>query len=350
MQRTLLTGILAPVLTLTSLVFTVLILSASNTSAADAPAYEVGVFQPTAQADFVPADSKLEVLWNEGEFTEGPTLAVDGTILFSDIGHRIMQFDPASGKTTVYRDPSGKTNGLMFNQQGELIACEGAAGGNRRVSRTTKSGEVQTLTGDFEGKKYNSPNDLAIDAEGWVYFTDPRYGGDEPRELDFEGIFVVSPKGKARLASRDVQKPNGILVSLDGKHVYAADNNPSGNRHLVVFDVAKNRTLKNKKLLYDFGTDQRGIDGMTLDVDGNLYATAGTGDKAGIYIFDPSGKHLAFVPTPGDPTNCVFGGGQESSTLYITAAGPKTASGSSKYALYRIRLSKDGHHIFPPVK
>ncbi len=312
------------------------------------PDYQVGVFRPVAQDKVVPADSQVELLWNDGDFTEGPTLAADGAILFTDIGNRIMRFDPKTKKTTVFREPSGKSNGLMFNQQGELIACEGAAGGGRRITRTDTEGQVHTLASDYQGKKFNSPNDLAIDSQGWVYFTDPRYGGDEPRELDFEGIFVVSPSGKVALASRDVQKPNGILVSLGGERVYAADNNPQGNRQLVLFEIADDKTLSNKQVLYDFGAKQRGIDGMTLDTAGNLYATAGTGEKAGIYVFDPTGKHLAFVPTPGDPTNCVFGGGEEASTLYITAAGPKPKQGEQRrYALYRIRLNYTGHHIFP---
>jgi sugar lactone lactonase YvrE len=309
---------------------------------------KIGNFKPTAQDEFVPQDSKVEVVWNDGEFTEGPVATASGTILFSDIGNRIMEFHPDSKKTTVFREPSGKTNGLMIDQKGRLIACEGAAGGRRQVSITEKGGKVRTLADRWDGKRFNSPNDLAIDATGRVYFTDPRYGGDEPREIDFEGVFLVDPSGKVTLATRDVQKPNGILVSIDGKHVYVADNNPSGNRHLVRFDVHPDGTLTGKKVLFDFGGDRRGIDGMTLDVDGNLYATAGRGDEAGIYIFSPTGKHLAFVPTPGDPTNCVFGYGNrtESRTLYITANGPVTDR-PRRYALYRIVLAKSGYRIYP---
>jgi gluconolactonase len=297
----------------------------------------------------VPADAKLEVVWNDGDFTEGPVATAKGTILFTDIGNRIMEFDPASGKTSVFREPSGKANGLMIDQQGRLIACEGAgAGGNRRISVTTNDGEVKTLCDNWEGKRFNSPNDLAIDARSRVYFTDPRYVGDDPREIDFEGVFLVDLRGIAKLATRDLQKPNGILVSIDGKHVYVADNNPSGNRHLLRFDVQADGTLAEKKVLFDFGSGRRGIDGMTLDVDGNLYATAGTGDEAGIYVFSPEGKHLAFLATPGDPTNCVFGYGSdlESRTLYITGNGPKTEA-ARRYALYRIPLAKAGHRIYP---
>ena len=301
-------------------------------------------FQPTAQQQIVPEGAKLELLWNEGDFTEGPTLAGDGTILFSDIGNRIMKFDPRSKQTTVFRSPSGRANGLMFDQQGRLVACEGANGGGRRISITESDGTVRTLADRYQGKRFNSPNDLAIDATGRVYFTDPRYGGDDPRDLDFEGVFLVDTKGSVTLATRDLKKPNGILVAPDGKDVYVADNdsNPQGNHHLLAFAVQAYGTLAGKRMLFDFGPKRRGIDGMTLDREGHIYATAGTGSEAGIYVFSPAGKPLAFIATPGDPTNCEFGGDDEKQTLYITAA-----AAAGKFGLYRIKLAKQGHHIFP---
>jgi gluconolactonase len=297
----------------------------------------------------VPAGSKLELLWGEGEFTEGPALAPDGSIFFSDIGNAIFRHDPKSGKTELFRKPSGRSNGLMFNQKGDLVAAEGAnEGGNRRISITSgiqgnKEGEVKTLSGGLDGKKFNSPNDLAIDADGNVYFTDPRYVGSEPRELDFEAVFFVKPDGTTKVATREVQKPNGILVSPDGKHVYVSDNNADGNRMLLSFDVSEPGKLTSKKVLHDFVTG-RGIDGMTLDTDGNIYATAGTGDKAGVYVFSPEGKQLAMIPTPGDPTNCVFGGGDDSGTLYVTAA-TKGGGLGPKYGLFRIKLKAKGYHV-----
>jgi gluconolactonase len=305
-------------------------------------------FEPTSQEEIVPGNSKLESLWAEGEFTEGPALAPDGSIIFSDIGTTMYRFDPKTGKTAVFRNPSGRSNGLMFNQKGELIACEGAnTGGGRRISITigiegAKDGTVKTLSDKFDGKQFNSPNDLAIDAKGNVYFTDPRYVGSDPRDLDYEAVFLVAPDGTTRIATRDIQKPNGILVSPNGKTVFVADNNPQGNRHLAAFAVNADGTLGDKKVLHDFGGG-RGIDGMTLDTEGNIFATAGTGDKAGIYVFSPAGKHLAFIPTPGDPTNCVFGGGDDASTLYITAANSKEAG--TKYGLFRVKLNAKGHHV-----
>src|SRR5690606_16433661 len=115
-------------------------------------------FKPTAQAKFVPPGTKLAPLWLEGEFTEGPAPAADGTLLFSDIGNRIMRYDPASKKVSVFREPSGKANGLMFDPQGRLVACEGAGpGGERRITITGRNGKVRTLADAYEGKRFNSP-------------------------------------------------------------------------------------------------------------------------------------------------------------------------------------------------
>ena len=317
--------------------------AASGVHAAD-------TFEPTSQQAIVPADAKLELLWDEGMFTEGPAATADGAILFSDIGDRIMRFDPATGKTTVFREPSGKSNGLVFDLRGRLVACEGAGpGGRRRISITERDGTVRTLADRFDGKRFNSPNDLAVNAKGTVYFTDPRYVGDEPRELDFEGVFVVDSRGTVRVATRDVEKPNGILVAPDGKTVYVSDNNnrPDGNHQLTAFSVRPDGTLGDKRVLHDFGPNRRGIDGMTLDAEGNIYATAGRGERAGVYVFSPEGKPLAFIATPGTPTNCTFGTGDEAATLYITAATdqPPGPEGRPPFGLYRIRLNNKGYRV-----
>jgi len=297
---------------------------------------DYGVFR--AQSRIVPVGASLESVWEDGEFTEGPAPGPDGAIYFTDIGNRILKFDPSTKQTTVHRDPSGRANGLMFDPQGRLVACEGAMGGYRRISITDPSGAVRTLADRWQGKRFNSPNDLVIDRTGRVWFTDPRYVGSETRDLDFEGVFLVSPEGAVTLATREVQKPNGIVLSPDGRTAYVADNNPNGNRHLAAFRVQADGTFASKKVLFDFGAGNRGIDGMTVDVQGNIYATAGTKDLAGVYIFSPTGRPLAFIPTPGDPTNCVFGVGAEAKTLYVTGAGKK------RFGLFRIPLANEGYH------
>ena len=291
-----------------------------------------------AQAQGIVAkNAKLEKLWSEGEFTEGPAQGPDRCIYFTDIGNRIMKFNPQTMKTTVFRDPSGRANGLEFDKQGRLLACEGAnTGGKRRITRTEKDGSITVLTAKWKGKRYNSPNDLTIDANGRIYFTDPRYVGDEKRELDLESVFRIDPDGTVTRIITKVQKPNGIIISPDRKTLYLADNNAEGNRHLLAFALKADGSVGPKKILYDFKTG-RGIDGMAIDAKGNIYATAGKGKKAGVYVFDPSGKQLAIIPTPESPSNCVFGG-EDRKTLYITAG----------VSLYRIRVNNPGFAIYWP--
>jgi gluconolactonase len=287
--------------------------------------------------DIVPANAKLEKLWSAGEFTEGPAYGPGGCIYFSDIGNRIMKYDPTANKTTVYRDPSGRANGLDFDPQGRLVAAEGAnAGGNRRITITDKDGTVRVLCDKWNGKRFNSPNDVTVDTKGRVYFTDPRYVGDEKREIDTESVYRVDPDGTVAQIITDVQKPNGILLSPDMKVLYVADSNPRGNQHLLAFLLKEDGTVGAKKLLHDFGK-KRGIDGMVIDVKGNIYGAAGEGKESGVYIFDPQGKQLAFIPVPETATNCVFGG-KDRKMLYVTAG----------KSLYRVPLKIEGFAVYWP--
>ncbi len=285
----------------------------------------------------VPPGAKLEKVWGDGSFTEGPAYGPDHCIYFSDIGNRIMRYNPASGKTTVYREPSGRANGLDFDPQGRLVAAEGAnTGGRRRITRTEKDGTVRVLADRWQGKRFNSPNDLTIDRRGRVYFTDPRYVGDEPREIATESVYRIDPDGTVTQIITDVQKPNGIILSPDMKTLYLADSNPRGNQHLLAYPLKPDGTVGAKRLLHDFGK-QRGIDGMSVDVQGNIYGAAGDGRTGGIYVFSPAGKQLAFIPTPETPTNCVFGG-KDRKMLYVTAG----------KSLYRIPVSHEGFAVYWP--
>ncbi|HJZ91275.1 MAG TPA: SMP-30/gluconolactonase/LRE family protein [Gemmataceae bacterium] len=286
-----------------------------------------------ADTKFIPDGAKLEKLWGEGEFTEGPCLGPDGCIYFSDIGNRIMKFDPATMKTAVFRDPSGRSNGLKFDRSGRLIACEGAnTRGNRRISVTEKDGTVKTLADSYAGKRFNSPNDLALDAKGRIYFTDPRYVGDEKRELETEDVYRVDPDGTVTRIITDVQKPNGIVLSPDQKTLYLADSSgaPKGNRVLLAYPLKDDGSVGLAKKLYDFG-DDRGIDGMTVTSDGLIVATAGKDKTAGVSFFHPDGKKVGFIATPEDPSNCCFAG-KDLKTLYVTAG----------KSLYRIETTVSG--------
>jgi gluconolactonase len=290
-----------------------------------------------AQDMIIPAGHKVEKLWGDGDFTEGPAQGPGGFIYFTDIGNRIMRFDPATGKTAEHRNPSGRANGLDFDPQGRLVACEGAnTGGNRRVTVTEKDGSIRVLADKWKGKRFNSPNDLTIDAKGRIYFTDPRYVGDEPREIDTESVYRIDPDSTVTQIIGDVQKPNGIVLSPDMKTLYLADNNPKGRRVLLSYALKEDGSVGAAKVLHDFAPD-RGIDGMCVDTKGNIYATAGTGKTAGVSVFSPAGKVIAFIPTPEDPSNCVFGG-PERKTLFVTAG----------RSLYRIPLLIEGFAVYRP--
>jgi len=283
-------------------------------------ALAISITLPLAAADlptFTPPGAKLEKLWGEGIFTEGACEGPDGLVYFSDIGTRIMKFDPKTGTTSVHRDPSRKSNGLKFDAQGRLLACEGASGGNRRVSITEKDGTIRALADNWTGKKFNAPNDLTLDAKGRVYFTDPRYQGKEPREIETESIYRIDPDGTLTQITTDVSRPNGIVISPDGTKLLVADNKPDGQRQLVSFPLAADGSLGAKTLLYNFEKG-RGIDGMTVAVDGTVVATAGTKDLAGIWYFSPKGEKIGFLPTPEDPTNLCFAG-PDHKTMYVTA-------------------------------
>ncbi len=150
-----------------------------------------------------------------------------------------------------------------------------------------------------------------------------------------ESVYRIDPDGTVTQIITDVQKPNGIILSPDEKTLYLADNNPSGKRQFLAFPLRENGTVGDKKMLHDFGKE-RGI-GMCVDVKGNVYATAGTGKLAGVTVFSPEGKKLAFLLTPEAPTNCVFGD-KDRKTLYITAG----------KSLYRIRLNAEGQALYWP--
>ncbi len=321
---------------------------------------------PSFAADPFPSDARPEQAARVA-FTEGPAYRADGNVLFSDIvNNRIMRLDPEGG-LHVFRTPSGRANGLLFDREGRLVACEGGGeGGNRRVTRTDEHGVVHVLADRYEGKRFNSPNDLAVDSKGRIYFTDPRYGdrGDveqfDAEGNQVEGVYRIDADGKvARVITHEVDRPNGILVSPDDEYLFVADNvndGPSGlggNRKLWRFDLNADGTVdpKSRKLLFDWGTD-RGPDGFCQDTEGRLYVTAGfnhpkppveTAKKynAGVYVVDgESGKLVATLPVPADMcTNCTFGG-KDGKTLYVTAG----------HKLWSVPVNATGWRAWPPVE
>ena len=265
-----------------------------------------------------------------GGTSEGP--AWDGeSLLFTHIPEsKIYRFNPKTSTTEVFRENTNCANGLMFDESGNLYACEG---GGRRVVRY-ESDSTEVLAESYEGSRFNVPNDLAIDIQGRVWFTDPFYEGaggpwSEDRsnkELDHDSVYRIDmTDGKSTAVSRvteDTTRPNGLLFSLDYQTLYVAQSGrlPEEERQLRAYPVNSDGSLGSHEVIHDFG-EHRGIDGMVLDADGNIVATAGY--KAGgpgplIYVFSASGEVLETHPTPFDrPTNCSFGG-EDLSTLYVT--------------------------------
>jgi gluconolactonase len=274
--------------------------------------------------------AQLEKLWSDGEFTEGPAVGPDGCVYFSDIGNRILKFDPSTGKVAEHRNPSGRANGLAFDAAGRLLAAEGAWGGNRRISITTKDGKATTLADRWDGKRFNSPNDLCIDSRGRVYFTDPRYVGDEPRDLNLEAVYRIDIDGKVHRLVTDVQRPNGIALSPDESTLYVSDSKKDSVQQLLAFPLDDKGNVGKKRVVYDFGK-ARGIDGMCIDEKGNIHGAAGEDAQSAIYVISPAGKLLGTIPLPELATNCAFAG-DDRRTLYITAG----------KSLYRIRVRTVG--------
>ena len=271
-------------------------------------------------------------------FTEGPAAAADGTVYFSDMpNNRIMRYDPRTRKSTVFREPSGRTNGLLFDRQGRLLACEGNEfgdnDGNRRITRTDlATGKIEVLTDRFDGARYNAPNDIAARSNGQIFFTDPCYGDRTTMELDHDSVYRIDSDGKVTraLTQPEIQRPNGIALGPDETTLYLVDSCPviGGNRKIWAFDLSDDGTPRNQRLVFDFAPG-RGGDGMAVDREGNLYIAAGifrprgpheTRDvPPGIWIITPKGELIGRIPIVEDVLTNVTFGGDDLKTLYITA-------------------------------
>jgi gluconolactonase len=323
-----------------------------------------------AENPILPEGAKLEHLYTRtaqlnGGLTEGPAVAPDGSIYFTDIANgtdpgMIVRFDPATGKTSIFAADSGKANGLWCDADGHLVACEGSDYGGRRVSRwNLKSGKRETVAERYQGKRFNAPNDLCIDTKGRIYFTDPRYLGTEPRELEHRAVYRIDTDGAVVEVTHDVEKPNGIALAPDEKTLYVVDHNNGtdqinpdvpepepGAMTLYAFPLGADGLVDGKRrTLVDFGKEN-GSDGICVDVQGNIYLTCRSLKRPGLMVVDPQGKELAFLPTGpanqakgkepvGMPSNCEFGIGKDDTMLYVTI----------DKSLYRIRLKVPGYHV-----
>ncbi len=261
--------------------------------------------KPTAQSESLVADgAEVRKLAGDFRFTEGPAADAQGNVYFTDIpNNRILKWSVEDNQLSTFLENSGGANGLYFDKDGNLLACQG---GDRRLVSISPKGEVTILAEQYEAKKFNSLNDLWIDPKGGVYFTDPRYGNREGMEMDGEHVYYLTPDRKKVIrVIDDMVRPNGVIGTPNGRTLYVADH---GAGKTYAYRINEDGTLSNKQLFAEQGSD-----GMTRDNRGNVYLTG----KA-VTIWNRKGEQVAEIAVPEGPANVTFGG-KDNRTLFITA-------------------------------
>jgi gluconolactonase len=281
--------------------------------------------------ELVPATSALEKLASGFDWSEGPVwIKEGGYVVFSDVpSNTVYRWKQGEG-IHVYLKPSGYTgevprggepgsNGLTVDSKGQLVLCEH---GDRRVGRIDRGGKHVTLADQYDGRRFNSPNDLVYRTNGDLYFTDPPYGleknvDDPAKELPFQGVYRVRPDGNVTLLTSQITRPNGIAFSPDEKTLYVAVSD-SNKPVIMSYDVLPDGTIENGRVFFDtkplVSPNNPGVpDGLKVDHKGNLFVTG----PGGVLIVTPKGQHLGTIRTGEATSNC--GWGDDGSVLYITA-------------------------------
>ena len=253
-----------------------------------------------------------EIIAGPFEFTEGPYWHPDGYLIFSSIPeNRVYRWSEADG-VDVYLEPSGNSNGIEADIDGSILLAQHAG----RVSRLTADGGLTVIADSYEGQRLNSPNDLAIHSNGIIYFTDPPFGvSEEERELDFSGVYMLTPEGELTVLYDEFEYPNGIVFSADESRLYVGD---SGTGKILKFDVDSDGIAGSPEDFANVGEMGSGMgaaDGMVTDMLGNLYTTG----PQGLIIFDEVGNQLHLIEFDEQITN-VGWGGEELNQLFITGS------------------------------
>jgi gluconolactonase len=262
-----------------------------------------------ADSPVVAPDAHLEKLAGGFKFTEGPAADAEGNVYFTDQPNDSILKWSTDGKLSTFLKPCGRSNGLCFDAKGNLWACADA---KNELWSINPKGEVTVVVKDYKGKLLNGPNDIWIRPIGGMYLTDPYYQRDYwkrgPKEQDKEAVYYLAPDHKTltRVAD-DLEQPNGIIGTPDGKTLYVADI--KGNK-TYAYDITADGTLKGKRLFCELGSD-----GMTIDSEGNVYLTG-----KGVTVYDKSGKKVDHIDVPEPWTGNVCFGGKDRQTLFITAS------------------------------
>jgi gluconolactonase len=259
-------------------------------------------------------------------FTEGPAADRDGNVYFTDIPNEKIHKIDADGKLSVFREKSNHANGLMRNAKGELVACE-MDGQIAAISPDGK--ERRVIAGEYMGKRFNAPNDLVVDRQGGVYFTDPSFRAPMPPPQGKTAVYYATAKGEVTRLIDDLPNPNGVILSPDEKTLYVI---PSGQAEMMKYPVMEAGKLGKGEVFCTLqqpeGKKGTGGDGLTIDSKGNLYITSGLG----LQVFSPAGKALGIIAFPEQPANVTFGG-KDLKTLYVTA----------RTSVYTVPMEATGH-------
>lgn len=261
-----------------------------------------------ASAAVVAEGAELELISEDFTFTEGPAADSAGNVFFTDQPDNKIWKYATDGSLSLFKDGAGRANGLYFDGSGNLLACADDRG---ELWRIAPDGKVTVLLDNFDSRRLNGPNDLWANPRGGIFFTDPFYPRDywkrDEKEIEAEAVYYLAPGAKrAKRVADELEKPNGLIGSADGKKLYVAD---IGADKTYVYTVGEDGELSGKTLFAEMGSD-----GITLDSDGNLYLT---GD--GVTVFDPQGEKIEHIDVPEDWTANVTFGGEARRTLFITA-------------------------------